>query len=108
MGDNYNTTAFFPGYPYAAEQPGYLRIAPGRGGLGDEQEAHFGDPNYLREWAVRVSLEDGNDLRGLNRLNGRLALDTPLRASACNPTGTTSTSSSTAAGRTTCYWATRT
>jgi hypothetical protein len=79
LGDHYDTTAFFPAYPYAVDGLGYPRIAPGRGGLGKEQEAHFGDPDYLRTWSVRLALEDGNDFRGLNRLNGRLVVDTSSR-----------------------------
>jgi hypothetical protein len=37
------------------------------------------DPEYFKCWAVRLSLEDGNDCNGLNRVGGRLDIDTAWR-----------------------------
>src|SRR5205807_260631 len=37
------------------------------------------EPPGLRWWSARLSLEDGNDFRGLNRVNGQLILDTSCR-----------------------------
>ncbi len=37
------------------------------------------DAKHLKPWAVRLSLEDGNDFNGLNRLGGRLTVDTSSR-----------------------------
>lgn len=52
--------AAYPAHPYA-DGPGYLRGSDGK------------------PWALRLSVEDGNDFNGLNRLGVRAAFDTGLR-----------------------------
>jgi hypothetical protein len=62
----------FPQYPYPLGLPGYMQVDPTPVGQ------VTGDPNevlYLRPWSVRLSLENGNDFDGLNRVNGIAFID---------------------------------
>jgi hypothetical protein len=67
LGDDYVAPAYFTPYPYSGMFPGFLSVN------------EVGDPGPLSNWSVRGALEDGNDFRGLNRLGGRLVLDTTSR-----------------------------
>jgi hypothetical protein len=76
---SYDVTGYFPGHPYALPGSGYLFLDRDGGEPWNKQELDFSDPQYLKPWALRLALEDGNDFRGLNRLGGRLSLDTTWR-----------------------------
>jgi hypothetical protein len=78
LNDSLGNPGYFPHYPYSDDLEEYLHIGP-PGTEPDQPEIGFGDPQYLKSWSVRLSIEDGNDFRGLNRLNGRLFVDTTLR-----------------------------
>ncbi len=75
----YDVTGYFPAHPYALPQTGYMFLDRGDAQPWNKQEMDFSDPQYLKPWALRLALEDGNDFRGLNRLGGRLFLDTTWR-----------------------------
>jgi hypothetical protein len=79
LDDSLSKAGYFPFHPYAAGFPGYMQIDGTRPVPVDGREATFGDPDYVKSWSVRLSVEDGNDFRGLNRLNGRLVIDTTMR-----------------------------
>jgi hypothetical protein len=75
--DDFGIDGFFARYPYADGRIGYLWT--------DQHEGEFASPETRpppaarRTWAIRLSLEDGNDFRGLNRLGTQAVLDTTSR-----------------------------
>jgi hypothetical protein len=77
--DSLHYTGYFPAHPFALGPSGYMRIDRDGSRPWDGQQAEFGDCDYLKPWALRLALEDGNDFRGLNRAGGRLTLDTATR-----------------------------
>ncbi len=56
--------ASFPGAPYSSEGTNYLL---------------FSAQEPAKPWAVRFAVEEGNDFQGLNRVGGRLLLDSSTR-----------------------------
>ena len=66
--DSFDDLRLFPRYPYAGDRHGYLPLVP-------DDSARKG----LRDWSGSFSLEEGNDFHGLNRVGGRLFLDTATR-----------------------------
>jgi hypothetical protein len=70
---------YFPPFPYPDSERGYLKIDRKGWGCPTEQDCGCRDPEYLKVWAVRLSVEEGNDFRGLNRVAGRLTVDTAWR-----------------------------
>jgi hypothetical protein len=70
---------YFPHYPYAGDWFGYLQIDRRVGDQKPDVETSFNEPDCLKWWSVRLSVEDGDDFHGLNRLNGQLVFDTTLR-----------------------------
>lgn len=66
LGDEYNADVEFPHYPYAEGSDGYLVIAP---------EDLASDDGF----GARYSTEYGNDFSGLERIGGRLQLETQSR-----------------------------
>jgi hypothetical protein len=79
VGDNFTSGGYFPAYPYAGDRPGYQIIDPHWGEPSDSQEADALGAGMPRNWALRLSAEDGNDFRGLNRANVCLFLDMKTR-----------------------------
>src|SRR5262249_14501631 len=79
IGDDRPSIASFPGHPYALKSDGYLRLDRDGERPPEEQKADADAADFLKPWAARVSLEDGNDFRGLNRLGGQLFVDTRSR-----------------------------
>jgi hypothetical protein len=77
VGDNFTSGGYFPAYPYAPGRAGYQIIDPHWGEAATEDEA--GNAGFPRNWALRLSGEDGNDFRGLNRANVRLFVDMKTR-----------------------------
>ncbi|MFO0970049.1 MAG: hypothetical protein U0793_31235 [Gemmataceae bacterium] len=75
MGDNWDKDYYFPPYPYRKHYPGYCTIHPNRG----EEIAEYWGPTRLTSISTQVTLEDGNDFRGVNRLGGVFVLDTTCR-----------------------------
>jgi hypothetical protein len=75
----YDVAGYFPAHPYALSDSGYMFLDRGGGEPWDRQDIPWTGPQYLKPWALRLALEDGNDFRGLNRLGGRLSLDTAWR-----------------------------
>jgi len=67
--DDFDQVRLFPWYPYAGGQNGSFPLDP------QDEAGRKG----LRGWSVQVSVEDGNDFSGLNRVGGRLFLDTSTR-----------------------------
>jgi hypothetical protein len=74
LGDQAGSAPYFPSYPYPLGHPGYMRFDPW---ISDDPDAP--NPEGPKPWAVRAAIEDGNDFRGLNRLEGRLFVDTATR-----------------------------
>src|ERR1019366_8515514 len=72
LGDEYKFRLFFSQRPYANGYHGYQILAP-------EMAAMFYDMDTSdvprREWSMRLSIENGNDIAGLNRLNGQFRVD---------------------------------
>jgi hypothetical protein len=79
LGDNLSSSTYFPGHPYALEYSRYLHTDVAGMGLPFDQDKGLTDPEFLKWWSLRLSLEDGNDFRGMNRFNGSLFLDTSMR-----------------------------
>jgi hypothetical protein len=81
LGDDFGVKGLFPRYPYSAGPDGYLWLArPVPAPEGDEPAPPPPEvPAELKPWAVRLCVEDGNDFRGLNRLNGQFVVDTSSR-----------------------------
>lgn len=67
--------SLFPAHPYARDKPSYIT----KRREDDDGERTIFDPQYLKPWAVRASLEDGHDFGRVNRLGGRFAVDTGWR-----------------------------
>ena len=65
--------AAFPAFPYAEDQTGYLWIDRPESGTSTPP------PKDLRKAGFRVSVEDGNDFDGLNRVGGTVFVDTISR-----------------------------
>jgi hypothetical protein len=79
LGDDYRVPAYFPAAPYALDYSGFLHTDYNGSAPCDTQEKNFWDLDYLKPWSLRLSLEDGNDFRGLDRLAGQFFLDTTWR-----------------------------
>jgi hypothetical protein len=74
--DDYNTEYSFPPYPYANSFRGYL--APPI--IFDEMYSEANSTGLRRkDWGVRLSLENGNDFTGLNRVGGQMKLENTTR-----------------------------
>ncbi len=67
---------YFPAHPYALPNCHYVYTEEV---LPQDNEKPFCDETYLKSWAVRLTLEDGNNFDTLNRLGGRFELDTAWR-----------------------------
>src|SRR5207248_1546184 len=66
LSDDLHNPAWFLRYPYENGRPGYLWTP---------QSSEY-NREGLGGLAVRVGVEDGNDFHGLNRVGGRLFVDT--------------------------------
>jgi hypothetical protein len=66
--------AYFPDYPYFKSQPGHLYF-PEHDNSATAQDESI----RLRKWSLRLSGEEGNDFRGMNRVGIRASLDTSSR-----------------------------
>jgi hypothetical protein len=77
LDDQYRVDGRFPPCPYYNSQPGYLDLErpPGE----SHPDGSSTEPDALKIWAVRLSVEESNDFDGLNRLNGQVLLEGPLR-----------------------------
>jgi hypothetical protein len=76
LGDDWKTPAYFPAHPYTLEKEPYLDVS---GRSIDNEGKHWLDADYLKPWAAQLSVENGNNLDNLNRLGGRLFIDTTWR-----------------------------
>ncbi len=74
LDDRWDDTASFPCYPYPNNRDGYISF--GRWASPDSA-AH--DPEELKGWSLRLAAEEGNDFRGLNRVETRVTVDTETR-----------------------------
>lgn len=77
LGDSYQAPAGFPRRPYAGGRPGYLWLD--RAALSPPDTPLPPPPPGVKRWAVRLSVEEGNDFDHVNRLGGELRLDTQSR-----------------------------
>lgn len=77
LGDSYQSPAAFPHRPYAGGHPGYLWLD--RAVLAPPDTPVPPPPPGLKGWAVRLSIEEGNDFDHVNRLGGEVRLDTQSR-----------------------------
>ncbi len=76
LDDEYHFQYDFARHPYANSYRGYqVPPMPGQ----DLFDSKHADGLPTKPWAVRLSLENGNDFRGLNRLGGHFRLDTASR-----------------------------
>jgi len=72
--DCYQLNGYFPSYPYAKGQPGYMWI---RREVGEDEEPKpQPDFSRARGWSGRVAIEESNDFDGINRASLRLLLET--------------------------------
>jgi hypothetical protein len=74
LGDDYHHDGYFLSHPYQHGLPGFMRIE----GFLDEGLPPGSSPldrKGLRAWIGRLTLQESNDFRGLNRVNGQLLLD---------------------------------
>jgi hypothetical protein len=78
LGDDYGPRGYFLRHPYQHGLPGYLRL-DGRSYEGPSPDAAPLDLDRLDGWMGRVTVQESNDFRGLNRVTGQLLLDTTLR-----------------------------
>jgi hypothetical protein len=62
LGDTYNETFYYAPYPYAGNYCGYQFL---------DRATEF----PLKTWAMRLTIENGNDFDGVNRLAGQLKFD---------------------------------
>lgn len=76
LGDNYDRRTYFPAHPYALSEKSYPAVLSGPPMNCDTS---WYDRDFLKPFAVRLAVENSNDLGGLNRLSGRLQLDTAWR-----------------------------
>lgn len=72
--DEWDSQALFPSYPYAERPRGYLFFPDHDNGSGNADETI-----NVRPWSLRLSAEEGNDFRRMNRVGIRASLDTSLR-----------------------------
>ena len=72
--DCYQLNGYFPAYPYAEGQPGYMWIRR----TVDEGEEPPPQPDFThaRGWSGRVAIEESNDFDRINRASLRLLLET--------------------------------
>jgi hypothetical protein len=75
--DDFDRDGFFPRYPYLGRYPGYMWL--GNFPNGEHDEALESLMKKARTWSVRVSAENGNDFRGMNRVGVRATLDSTIR-----------------------------
>jgi hypothetical protein len=73
LGDDYSEQGYFLPFPYADGKPGSLQIHF------PEKEEPYGQEDPVQWWLARLAVEESNDFRSLNRVNGHLLLDTCLR-----------------------------
>jgi hypothetical protein len=72
LDDNYKQTLPFTPYPYVNDYHGYQIMAP------EWAKAYYSvDTTDIprKSWAVRVSVENGNDFDGMNRAGGQLKVE---------------------------------
>jgi len=74
--DDFDNPAGFPGRPYALPNVGYLQTTHP---WIDNTDREWLDADYLKPWGLRLSVEDGNDFNGLNRLGAAVVFDTTSR-----------------------------
>jgi hypothetical protein len=74
-----NSSGYFPGFPYALGPHSYQFVDPEGWAPKNDEHLHPFDDAFLKPWAVRLAVEDGNDFRGLNRLGAQLTVDTESR-----------------------------
>jgi hypothetical protein len=67
---------YFPRHPYDRGYPGFLALDVDASKQAAER---WQGENTPRWWMARVSIENGNDFDGLNRLGGQVLLDTASR-----------------------------
>jgi hypothetical protein len=78
LGDDFNNDSLFRPYPYANHCPGLLWIDPYHQ---DEsrQPLPKDEADTLKRWMARVTVDDSDDFRGLNRAHAQALLDTNSR-----------------------------
>jgi hypothetical protein len=76
--DDLSRYGYFPAYPYPDVYPGYLWQGRWPHSMRD-QVPKGSEPEGIRWWSIRVSGEDGNDFRGMNRAGLRATVDTASR-----------------------------
>jgi len=67
---------YFPRHPYDRGHPGYLALDVDASAEAAERWQGRSTPRW---WMARVSIEDGNDFNGLNRVGGQVLFDTASR-----------------------------
>ncbi len=76
LGDDLQTYRYFAKHPYQAGYPGYLlRNLAGSA----ELAGTWSERMHPKAWAVRLTVEDGDDFAGLKRFHGQFRLDTTSR-----------------------------
>jgi hypothetical protein len=76
LGDDYRRQLYFARFPYHATYPGYMMLNPFASPEVAEKWCQDGNP---RDWSLRLSLENGNDFSGLNRLGGQMLVESIYR-----------------------------
>jgi hypothetical protein len=78
-GDDYSTRGYFHTAPYVSDKSPYMTVVPSMFNPLENQGSDVEAPDLLRWWSLRLSVEDGDDFRGMNRAGVRLAFDTTSR-----------------------------
>jgi hypothetical protein len=77
MDDDFHNFGYFPRYPYPDDYPAYLW--QGRWPTARHDSAPEDGLPDTRWWSVRMTVENGNDFNGMNRLGVRATVDTTSR-----------------------------
>jgi hypothetical protein len=72
LSDDFHTPGYFPPYPYAQGELGYMQI-----GASAARESDA--PDFTRAWSARLAVEESNDFDRINRVAGRLLVETTSR-----------------------------
>jgi hypothetical protein len=72
----FDERGWFPAHPHVLDNRPYMVIgsAPREPTVGDD----YFDPHFVKPWALRLSLDAGNDFDDLSRFGGQLFLDTSI------------------------------
>lgn len=77
--DDWNTSGYFPGFPYAQGHKGYMHLGEPAENAPPPEPTTWFQGGRTRNWSLRLALEESSDFQGLDRLTGHLLLETTSR-----------------------------